>query len=98
MGEKEWERCRAGVELNNLGYLDTVQNRMEEARKELDQALQIRRELAQKNPETYIVSLFSAQFLFEFRAPKALQTFFDCYEISRFNERLAVLLRRHDSR
>ena len=39
--------------LNNLGILDSDQNRMEEARKEFAEALQIRRELAQKNPETY---------------------------------------------
>ena len=40
--------------LNNLGNLDRDQNRMEEARKEFEEALQIRRELAQKNPETYL--------------------------------------------
>ena len=34
--------------------LDRDQNRTEEARKELGEALQIRRELAQKNPETYL--------------------------------------------
>jgi tetratricopeptide (TPR) repeat protein len=38
---------------NNLGVLDRDQDRMEEARKEYTEALQIRRELAQKNPETY---------------------------------------------
>jgi len=41
--------------LNNLGALDWKQGRMEEARQEYAEALQIRRELAQKNPETYQV-------------------------------------------
>ena len=39
--------------LNNLGVLDSVQGRMEEAGKEFAEALQIYRELAQKSPETY---------------------------------------------
>jgi tetratricopeptide (TPR) repeat protein len=39
--------------LNNLGNLDRDQGHVEEARKEYAEALQIRRELAQKDPETY---------------------------------------------
>ena len=39
---------------NNLGNLDIDQNRMEEARKEYEEALKIYSELAQKNPETYL--------------------------------------------
>jgi tetratricopeptide (TPR) repeat protein len=37
--------------LNNLGNLDSQQNRMEEARNEYAEALKIPRELAQKNPD-----------------------------------------------
>ena len=40
--------------LNNLAMLDRDQNRKEAARKGLEEALKIRRELAQKNPETYL--------------------------------------------
>jgi len=39
---------------HNLGLLDRDQKRMEEARQEYEKALQIRRELAQKNPETFL--------------------------------------------
>ena len=38
--------------LNNLGSLDSEQGRMDEAHHELVEALQIYRELAEKNPET----------------------------------------------
>jgi tetratricopeptide (TPR) repeat protein len=40
--------------LNRVGLLDRDQGRMEEARQEYAEALQIRRELAQKDPETYL--------------------------------------------
>jgi tetratricopeptide (TPR) repeat protein len=40
--------------LNNLAILDQAQNRQEAARKEFEEALKIRRELAQKNPDTYL--------------------------------------------
>src|SRR6266566_4453521 len=40
--------------LNNLAILDRDQKRMEAARKEFEEALEIRRELAQKNPDTYL--------------------------------------------
>ena len=40
--------------LNNLGLLDNAQNRWGEARKEAEEALKIYRELAQKEPETYL--------------------------------------------
>jgi tetratricopeptide (TPR) repeat protein len=54
----EWARKKGKDEelaatLNNLGVLDSDQGRMKEARKEYAEALQIRRELAQKNPETH---------------------------------------------
>ena len=40
--------------LNNLGILDSTQNRIKEARNEYQEALKTYRELAQKNPETYL--------------------------------------------
>jgi tetratricopeptide (TPR) repeat protein len=54
----EWARkngknAELAETLNNLGNLDSDQGRMQEARQEFGEALQIRRELAQKNPETY---------------------------------------------
>lgn len=54
----EWARksgndFEAAGTLNNLGVLDNNQGRMEEARKEYGEALQIRRELAERNPDAY---------------------------------------------
>jgi tetratricopeptide (TPR) repeat protein len=43
--------------LNNPGALDSAENRSEEARQEYEEALQIRRELAQKNPQAYLPDL-----------------------------------------
>ena len=40
--------------LNNLGILDQDQNQLNEARKEYEEALKIYRELAEKEPETYL--------------------------------------------
>ncbi len=40
--------------LNNLGILDQDQNRMEEARTAFEEALTIRRQLAQQDPETHL--------------------------------------------
>ena len=40
--------------LNNLGILDSAQNRMKETQNEYEEALKTYRELAQKNPETYL--------------------------------------------
>jgi tetratricopeptide (TPR) repeat protein len=40
--------------LNNLGIVDSAQNREEEARKAFEEALKTYRELEQKNPETYL--------------------------------------------
>ena len=40
--------------LNNLAMLDADQNRPEAARKGYEEALKIYRELAQKNPDTYL--------------------------------------------
>lgn len=63
--QKTYERCLelarrsekdadTALTLNNLGNLDAKRNRMDLARKEYDEALKIRRALAQKNPETYL--------------------------------------------
>jgi tetratricopeptide (TPR) repeat protein len=41
------------IDPTNLGVVNRDQRRMEKARKEYGEALQIRRELAQKNPERY---------------------------------------------
>jgi tetratricopeptide (TPR) repeat protein len=43
--------------LNNLGILHSAGNRMEDARKAFEEALKIRRQLAQQNPETYLRAL-----------------------------------------
>src|SRR4029077_19675661 len=40
--------------LNNLGIVDSAQNRAEEARKAFEEALKIYRELEQQNPGTYL--------------------------------------------
>ena len=40
--------------LNNLAILDGEQSREEEASREYEEALTIRRELAQRNPEAYL--------------------------------------------
>ena len=40
--------------LNNLGILDSGQNRMEEARQDFAEALKIYRQLADKNPDVYL--------------------------------------------
>jgi tetratricopeptide (TPR) repeat protein len=40
--------------LNNLGILDSAQDRMKEARKEYEESLKIYRKLAQKDPEAYL--------------------------------------------
>jgi hypothetical protein len=40
--------------LNDLGILDSDQNRMEEARKEFEESLKIYRKLVQKDPATYL--------------------------------------------
>jgi tetratricopeptide (TPR) repeat protein len=52
--KKYREIAKLALTLNNLGKLDRAQNRMEEARKEFEEALKIRRELAQENPDTYL--------------------------------------------
>src|SRR5258708_21470076 len=40
--------------LNDLGILDSDQNRTEEARREYEESLNIYRNLAQKDPESYL--------------------------------------------
>jgi tetratricopeptide (TPR) repeat protein len=65
VARKGYERCltmarqhgrdsNIAMTLNNLGMLDRAQNRMEEARRAYDEALKIRRGLAQKNPDMYL--------------------------------------------
>ena len=62
---EQYERClslarsqsdsgRIALTLNNLGLLHRDQNRMEEARKTLEEALAISRKLAASNPDTYL--------------------------------------------
>src|SRR5438270_849470 len=51
---KDGKNAEPADKRNNLGIPDRDQNRMEEARKEYEEALKIYRELAQKNPETYL--------------------------------------------
>jgi tetratricopeptide (TPR) repeat protein len=53
LANKNQSKSELALTLNNLGNLDRTQGRMEEARNEFAEALQIRRELAQKNPETH---------------------------------------------
>src|SRR5260370_40312470 len=52
--EPETVRPELALTLNNLGILDSAQNRMKEARNEYEEALKTYRELAQKKPETYL--------------------------------------------
>jgi tetratricopeptide (TPR) repeat protein len=54
MARQRGDESSIATTLNNLGALDTVQNRMDEADKAYDEALKIRRELAQKNPDKYL--------------------------------------------
>src|SRR5260221_520811 len=51
---KDGKNAKPADTRNNLGIPDRDQNRMEEARKEYEEALKIYRELAQKNPEIYL--------------------------------------------
>jgi tetratricopeptide (TPR) repeat protein len=43
--------------LNNLGFLDKAQNRMEDARQRYDEALKIYRQLVRRNPDMPICPL-----------------------------------------
>jgi tetratricopeptide (TPR) repeat protein len=54
LARKTGNADRLAMTLNNLGVLHRDQNRMDEARKAYEEALKIRRDLAQKNPETYL--------------------------------------------
>jgi tetratricopeptide (TPR) repeat protein len=51
---KDGKNAKPADTRNNLGIPDRDQNRMEDARKEYEEALKIYRELAQRNPETYL--------------------------------------------
>ena len=46
--------------LSNLGRVDRLQNRIEEALQRYEEALKIRRQLAQQNPGAYLPSLAMA--------------------------------------
>ncbi len=52
-----WDKARS---LNNLGNLDRMQNRLDEARQHEEAALQIYRRLAQQNPDAYLPYLAGA--------------------------------------
>ena len=54
MARQRGDAANIAMTLNNLGILDRDQNRMDEARRDYDEALKIRRELAQKDPDTYL--------------------------------------------
>jgi hypothetical protein len=45
---------KVALTLNNLGILDSIENRMAEARNEYEEALKTYREFARKNPESYL--------------------------------------------
>ncbi|MGH8590414.1 MAG: tetratricopeptide repeat protein [Gammaproteobacteria bacterium] len=47
-------KAEVAATLNNLGILHRDQNRMDEARQAYEEALKIRRKLAETNPETYL--------------------------------------------
>jgi tetratricopeptide (TPR) repeat protein len=51
---KDGKNAEPADTLNNLGIPDRDQNRMEDARKEYEETLKTYRELAQKDPETYL--------------------------------------------
>ena len=57
---RQWQQDRGGSlwdragTLNNLGNLDRMQNRLDEARKHDEDALQIYRQLVQQNPDQYL--------------------------------------------
>jgi len=50
-GASLWDKART---LNNLGNLDRMENRMDEARADDEAAIAIYRQLAQQNPEVYL--------------------------------------------
>ena len=52
--ERETYLPYVAITLNNLGMLDSGKNRGNEARKEYAEALKMYRELAEKDPETYL--------------------------------------------
>jgi tetratricopeptide (TPR) repeat protein len=43
--------------LNNLGSMDRLQNRLDEARKHYEEALKIHRQLAEQNPAKYLPNM-----------------------------------------
>ena len=54
LARRNKDNSEIAATLNNLANLDRDQNRMEAARKEYEEALRIRRQLAQKNRHTYL--------------------------------------------
>ena len=54
LARRSGNQADVAMTLNNLGILDSEQNRKEEARKAFEEALGIYRELAQKNPDIYL--------------------------------------------
>ncbi len=67
LARKAYERClqlpltpaQRATTLNNLGALDRGENRMVEARQVYEEALRIRRQLAEKDPDTYLPDVAS---------------------------------------
>ncbi len=51
---KDGKNAKPADTRNNLGIPDRDQNRMEDARKEYEESLKTYRELARKDPETYL--------------------------------------------
>ncbi|HET9376105.1 MAG TPA: tetratricopeptide repeat protein, partial [Chthoniobacterales bacterium] len=51
---KDGKKAKPADKRNNLGILDSDQNRIEDARKEYEETLKSYRELARKDPETYL--------------------------------------------
>jgi tetratricopeptide (TPR) repeat protein len=57
LARKAGNDVEVALALNNLGELDREQEQTQDARRELEEALQIRRELAQESPEAYLPDL-----------------------------------------
>ena len=54
IARQDHNEALVAVVLNNLGFLDIAQNRLDEARAHYEEALKIRRQLADKNPDAYL--------------------------------------------
>ena len=52
--------CRTWRATSRLGQLDRLQNRMDEARQHYEEALRSYRQLAQQNPDAYLLDMATA--------------------------------------